>query len=226
MLFLLDYDHTLLDDEIEHAGVRQLITALTNNPKNIVVIISGRAHDVLDEKFHGLRCALSAEHGIWRKDPDQPWNLTQQIKLDWKDPVRQCFQAIVACTSDSLFEEKPYGFVWHNKKVSPDIRQNRMQQLVTSLTPYLTRYHLRIIIGHSLIELVPDSVNKGRATLYWLQRYPEKDILAAGDDTTDEDMFSVLPDNAITIRVGAGATKAKQRVPNPTALHTLLRQFV
>jgi trehalose 6-phosphate synthase/phosphatase len=47
--------------------------------------------------------------------------------------------------------------------------------------------------------------------------------LAIGDDRTDEDLFSSLPEDALTVRVGRGASVARYHLPDVSAVRALLR---
>jgi trehalose 6-phosphate synthase/phosphatase len=47
-----------------------------------------------------------------------------------------------------------------------------------------------------------------------------------GDDRTDEDLFERLPEEAFTIRVGAGSTRARFRIASPSAAVGLLSTLV
>ncbi|MDN6523620.1 MAG: hypothetical protein L0K43_10075 [Bifidobacterium crudilactis] len=47
-------------------------------------------------------------------------------------------------------------------------------------------------------------------------------MMAVGDDSTDETMFAVMPDDSWTIKIGQGLTKAHTRLQNPAALHRLI----
>ena len=51
-------------------------------------------------------------------------------------------------------------------------------------------------------------------------------ILALGDDSTDEEMFSVLPDWAYTIHVGAAPTRARFGLHGPNEALELLEELV
>ena len=66
--------------------------------------------------------------------------------------------------------------------------------------------------------------NKGEVAARILSSVPRGSfILACGDDRTDEDMFARLPRRAWTVRVGAGSTAARYRVPGPPDVMGLLR---
>jgi trehalose 6-phosphate synthase/phosphatase len=50
-------------------------------------------------------------------------------------------------------------------------------------------------------------------------------FFAAGDDRTDEDLFAALPENAISVRVGSGATRADLRMESPFDLRRFLQEL-
>ncbi len=50
-------------------------------------------------------------------------------------------------------------------------------------------------------------------------------MLAIGDDTTDEDIFDVLPETAYSIRVGLVPSLAKFNLESPGGVLLLLREL-
>ncbi|MGI9540706.1 MAG: hypothetical protein ACR2MI_01465, partial [Flavobacteriaceae bacterium] len=50
-------------------------------------------------------------------------------------------------------------------------------------------------------------------------------VLVAGDDVTDENMFTQLPDAVISIKVGNKKSVAKHSVVSPQELINLLNHF-
>jgi trehalose-phosphatase len=83
--------------------------------------------------------------------------------------------------------------------------------------------------GRKVLEIVPRTGWHKGAAVRWINNHlAETPMLSIylGDDTSDEDAFSVLRD-AITIKVGiAGATHARYRLPDPAAVHEFLLWLV
>jgi trehalose-phosphatase len=79
--------------------------------------------------------------------------------------------------------------------------------------------------GRKVFEIVPrTNWHKGTAVRWINSNLGEKPAFSIylGDDTSDEDAFSVLPD-AITIKVGGvPVTSARYQLPDPTAVHEFL----
>ena len=83
----------------------------------------------------------------------------------------------------------------------------------------------RINPGRKIFDIVPRTNWHKGAAVQWINgRLGEGNILTVylGDDTSDEDAFSVLP-AAVTIKVGAQPiTCARYRLPGPAAVHDFL----
>jgi trehalose-phosphatase len=79
--------------------------------------------------------------------------------------------------------------------------------------------------GRKVYEIVPRTAWHKGAAVHWVNDHIGGHgtlTVYLGDDVTDEDAFSVLPE-AITIKVGGlPVTAARYRLPDPTAVHEFL----
>ncbi|PSQ99645.1 MAG: trehalose-phosphatase [Bacteroidetes bacterium QS_9_68_14] len=90
---------------------------------------------------------------------------------------------------------------------------------------------LEAIWGKKVVELRPRGLTKGTAVRRVADRHPERTPVYLGDDTTDEDAFEALADeaeagHAVTVRVGGGATAARYRLGGPADVARYLRRYV
>jgi len=231
-LFLLDYDGTLVQfagDPQEACPPDQLIEMLrqlTSEDGNTVVIISGRDRPTLERWFGNLSVGLVAEHGVWYKESEQPWQIIEPLTEDWKDAVRPLFELYVSRTPGSSLEEKEFSLVWHYRKAEKTFAEVRVGELKESLGPLLEETPLAILEGHRFLEVKNAGINKGRTALQWISKANWDFIFAAGDDTTDEDMFQVLPDSAYSIRIGMSPSHSRYAIDSPHELRRLLRELI
>ncbi|SPE42664.1 Trehalose-phosphatase [Candidatus Sulfopaludibacter sp. SbA3] len=82
----------------------------------------------------------------------------------------------------------------------------------------------RLIPGRKVLEIVPRTDWHKGAAVRWINNHLEGPLLSIylGDDASDEEAFSVMPD-AITVKVGnAPVTCARYHLPDPAAVHELL----
>lgn len=231
-LFLLDYDGTLtaFKDNIDEAQpteqLYQLLDMLQNIPSNQVVIISGRSHENLEKWFGHKSYYLIGEHGAWQKTPTSSWLKAPNINYKWKETIRKEILKLVNLFPGSYIEEKTFALVWHFRTAQEDINTQEIEKLTTPLLDIISEFDLELLYGNKIIEIRNNSINKGIAAHQMVQLYQPDCIIAVGDDTTDEDMFAVLPTEAITVKVGKNPTYAKFRILCQEEVSQFLQLFV
>jgi trehalose 6-phosphate synthase/phosphatase len=231
-LFIFDYDGTLVpfakrpQQAIPPPVVLNLLQALAAEPRNLVALMSGRSAENLDRWFANIPAmCLVAEHGAEIKTRfASGWEaLRAQASGDWKATVMPIFDHFVDRTPGSFVEEKKYALVWHYRMAEPEFGEWLANELVSMLEAMLAETELGAFRGEKIVEVKPLWANKGEALKRLLSHSPAPDFLfAAGDDRTDEDLFEVLSDNAWTVHVGAGPTRASFVVTDVQALRSVL----
>lgn len=230
---ILDYDGTLVgfknnpEDAYPDEELLELLTRLCENRRNNVVIISGRDRETLDKWFGHLPIDMISEHGIWQYSHESKnWVLNEPLDDGWKKGIYTVLENFVIRTPGSFIEEKNYSLVWHCRGATEELGQRRMREINMTLALEAESRGLMIMQGNKVIEIKPQSINKGRAAYSWMQDKPCDFILAAGDDTTDEDMFHILPDDAWTIKVGMDTTEARFYLEESKEVRQLLQRLV
>ena len=154
------------------------------------------------------------------------WKMLEPLKNDWKDEIREILESHVDRTPGSFIEEKEFSLVFHYRKVDPEIGSVRVSELRDNLLGLTTNKNLQVLEGHKVIDIKNSEINKGHAVLKWLSKDNWDFILSVGDDVTDEDMFSVMPENAYSIKVGLHPTCAKYNIKSPDEVVSLLKKLV
>jgi trehalose 6-phosphate synthase/phosphatase len=233
-LLLLDYDGTLVPfhpDPTRAAPdqeLRLLLRALTDNPQNRVVVISGRDRNTLQKWLGHLPLHFIAEHGVWLRGAEATeWELFQPLRNDWKRELRPVLEVYVARTAGSFIEEKDYSLVWHYRRADAELGPVRARELLSHLSFITANTDLQVLEGNKVLEIKNAGINKGTAAVRWLGQYEPGFMLAIGDDRTDEDTFRALPPEAYTVRVGkAQHSAARFHIASPTDVRKLLRQLI
>ena len=232
VLILLDYDGTLTSftDRPEKARpdneVKEVLKSLASIPTNRVVLISGRKKENLEQWFGNLGIDLVAEHGVWLKENQDPWELIEPLKQDWKEAIRPIMEVYVDRTPGAFIEEKEFSLVWHYRKSDPEMGNIRARELKDALLNITENFNLTILEGSKVIEVKPANINKGMAAMRWVSQGPWDFVVAIGDDWTDEDLFEALPQEAYSIKVGFGLSKAKFNMDSPQRVRGLLKEMI
>jgi trehalose 6-phosphate synthase/phosphatase len=235
-LLMLDYDGTLvaLNNFIHHARpneeIKSLLNRLSGNPKMDVAIVTGRTKSNCDDWFKGFPLILSAEHGLWIKwlGEDNWYNMMEdrQQKPDWYESIHDIFRQFSRRTPGAFIEEKDQSIAWHFRLADKEFGILQSRELVNSLTSLLANKPAEIVPGNNIIEVRLPGVNKGNLLKRASNLNKEYDlIIAIGDDVTDEDMFTSLPNDSYSIKVGKSSSKAKYYLNDNSDVKRFLNQI-
>jgi len=231
-LIFLDYDGTLVpftekpQNAVPDEKLLGLLQTMIKDPKNEVILVSGRDKDTLDCWFGHLNLGLSAEHGVWIKIDRKTWTMVEPLNNEWMREIRPILELYVDKTPGSFVETKSYSLVWHYRRVTDELGSVRARELIEDLLHFTNNLNLMVLEGSKVIEIKSGGINKGRAAMHWTSKDKYDFMLAIGDDWTDEDLFEVLPDTAYSIKVGVGMSKARFCVKSSGEVRELLETMV
>ena len=230
-ILFLDYDGTLVGFHTNPQSAKPdeelygLLDQLAANPKNELVLISGRDNQTFDKWFKGKNYTMITEHGVWLKTPGDSWEFTENINNDWKEIIRPSIEFYVDRTPGSFIEEKNFSLVWHYRKTDPELGAIRALELKDELTSLVSNHNLEIMEGNKVIEIKTSGINKGHAALKYIGNREFDFILGVGDDWTDEYLFRELPEEAVTIKVGMRNTQARYNIDKVRDVRNLLKML-
>jgi len=230
-LVLLNYDGTLVPPGRDLEQVRpdgdmlDLLQGLRDAPGCQLVLYSGRSRESMEDLF-GEEFSMVAEGGFWVRDPGDRWHMIAPLHDAWKEEVRPLMQFYVDRTPGAFMEEKDFSLVWHYRRTEPALAKVRSRELLLSLYAHTASMELDVVEDRRRVEVRNADINKGRAVTHWLERQRWDLIMAAGDDSTDENVYNALPERAYTFRVGPGPTEARFRMTSVDDMRPLLRSVM
>ncbi|MBL0956429.1 MAG: bifunctional alpha,alpha-trehalose-phosphate synthase (UDP-forming)/trehalose-phosphatase [Leptospira sp.] len=232
IFIFFDYDGTLVPfQSLPHLAIpsKELIESLLQLSKfsNVsIAIISGRDRKFLESIFTDLPLHLIAEHGAWHKPPDlTEWNSLFHSNVDWKKEIKSHLDEFTKRVPGSFTEEKEYSLVWHFRNADPDIGLNAAREMLDELSQISSNSGFFVQRGNKIIEVREYGTGKGKAARKILPDI-EQETFVFGDDTTDEDMFREIPENAITVKIGKSETIAKYRFHNTEDVHSWIGSLI
>jgi trehalose 6-phosphate synthase/phosphatase len=110
------------------------LSALSEDPRNLVYIISGRDGEFLEQHLgHIGGLGMSAEHGGFIRAPgSKQWtNFTESMDMSWMNEVLEVFKYYTERTTGSHIEVKKSSITWHYRATDPE------WGCVRQLTPFL-----------------------------------------------------------------------------------------
>lgn len=192
---LLDIDGTLLDLARTPDAVKvpqELVRALEVLARRLsgaLAFVSGRSLESIDRLFAPFRPVAIGAHGGEVRAADGSVSRRQPLP----DTVRQVFVGLADHIPGLLLEDKRSALALHYR-LAPEA----LPVLTSAMEKHSALFEsekVDIIHGKAVIEARHQGVNKGAAVASLVRQQPfaGRAILFGGDDTTDEDVFRILP---------------------------------
>jgi trehalose 6-phosphate phosphatase len=192
---LLDIDGTLLDlartpDRVEVP--RELVLALESLSRQLggaLALVSGRSLASIDSLFAPFRPAAIGAHGGEIRGQDGEVACAAPLP----DSVREVFTGLAGRTPGLMLEDKTYALALHYR-LAPEAEPALKTAMVRN-APLFEAEKVQIIHGKAVFEARPLGVDKGTAVAVLARQKPfaGREIVFGGDDTTDMDVFRILP---------------------------------
>lgn len=246
-LLLLDYDGTLTAESNPRLAaptqqVLKYLRILSEDPHNLVFILSGRERRVLDEWFMGLdRLGLAAEKGVYYKWPSSSqWQPAVSLKnFAWKETALHLMEKYTERTDGSHIEPKESAIVWHYEAADPEYGKMQASELGKYLEKVLVGWPGIEVVRYDynrILEVKPHGINKGvtvKRIIKQLGKEVPQFVLCVGDDRSDEDMFLALKEgfdsgengsqsNLFTACVGIKPSNAQYYLHDPSDVLSIL----
>ena len=230
-LLFLDYDGTLVPySRYPHQArpdeeILVLLSELVDDPRNDVVLVSGRDRTVLSDWFGNINLSFVAEHGAWVKGREEPWTLYKPLSSTWKESIHPVLKVYADRLPGAFIEEKEHSLVYHYRTADPEYASLRVMELVDHLTEFTANIDVQVMRGSKVVEIRNAGINKATAAYEFLQKRNYDFVMAVGDDTTDEDLFKVLPAHSFTVKVGHSPSNAMYNIPDHRRVRDMLREI-
>lgn len=227
----LDYDGTLTPIVEEPtlaalpAPMRNVLRALVRRDGVTVAVVSGRARADLQGLIGIPGVIYAGNHGLEINGPGL--NFIEPGAGAAADELHILGQEIAKKLhpiEGTFVEDKGLTLSIHHRRAAPVNGEDIMRIVQDVVAPRRDRFH--VTLGDKVYEVRPLlRWNKGSA-VEWIKAQigkPETVVIYIGDDTTDEDAFRALGEEAITIRVGDHTqTAARFLLPEPASVQHFL----
>jgi trehalose 6-phosphate phosphatase len=140
---------------------------------------------------------------------------------DRRDALARLLEPLVGAVPGARLEIKPASVAVHVRQV-PDraAAAALLEQARTMVDSSLT-----LKPGKEVLEIAVTDADKGRALQRLVADLGAAAAMYLGDDLTDEDAFRALGPDAVTVKIGDGATDARFRVADPAGALAVLRRL-
>jgi trehalose 6-phosphate phosphatase len=194
---LLDIDGTIIDIAPTPDAVNvppqlvENIATLATLTDGAVAFVSGRRIGAVDRLFFPLKLPVVGCHGAeFRARADGEIDEAPSLP----DSLKRQLGEIAGIAPGIRLEDKQHTFAIHFR-TAPEAGPAVLRALLEH-RPVLAAAGLQILSGKAVIEIKPRWFNKGTGVSRLMRHAPfsKRMPVFLGDDTTDEDVFRVLPE--------------------------------
>lgn len=219
-LILLNYGGTLVNSRSVYSSpgdkLMKIMQNLTNNPSNIVYLISEHKKDWLVQHFASIpKLGLFAESGTYFTAHDSAsisWDKLQCCSNDsngWKADLLPIFDEFLRSTPGTDIEMCENSITWLYKNVDNELGLWQARHLENRLNDRLDEIeaeNIEIISSKQIVKARRTGCGKGEAVEYLLSKLGDSGnnpvfdfVLCIGDDSTDEEMFGKIKKSRLSI---------------------------
>lgn len=227
----IDVDGTLLEIAATPLAVRvepeltALLRSLLLVTGGALALVSGRSIAEIDGLFLPLELPAAGLHGFERRGASGSYECRRLPAASVLEQARSALLELANQHPGLLVEDKRYSLALHYRRV-PQLEGlvvRTMTDIAASVRP-----ELELQMGKMVAELRPAGSTKGAAVGEFMSESPFRGRLPIyiGDDLTDESAFewvNGVGGLSIAVNVG-GATAARERLPNVSAVRAWLAQ--
>ena len=223
----LDIDGTLAELAQTPDAVRvdetvaQVLPRLARELGGALALVTGRAITSADLLFPGLKLPMAGQHGCERRDAAGAIYLHAPRKETYAK-LCKLFRSLAKRHPQLLIEDKGAAIALHYR-AAPHLASHVHETLRREIAE-AAGYTLQE--GKMLVEVLPEGRDKGAAIDDFMAETPFAGRLPVfvGDDLTDEHGFATVERlGGWTVKVGAGRTMARYRLPSVAAVSSWLR---
>ncbi len=219
----LDVDGTLVEIApqpqlvVLSADLRAVLMRLQGALGGALALVSGRTIADVDRLCAPLRLPVAGQHGIERRDAQGQHHVLQHVDADF-ERARAWLARQVEAHPGLLLEDKGLSLALHYRN-APQLAEEVQGWMARVMERLQGRYHLQA--GKMVMEIRPAGIDKGQAIAAFMNESPfrGRHAVFCGDDLTDEDGFAMIERlGGLSIKVGAGPSRARLRLPDPAAV--------
>lgn len=230
-LIVLEYDGVLaprqkLSLTRPERNMRSVVSALSADLANTVMIVSSRNCEHLDLHWSNSNLVLVAEHGAMHKPPGGRWESYFGINTEWMNPVSQALRQLPAEYPGTIVQEKRFTISWNFQAMADRISDSEIRNIENAITSLPQHGEFVTYRDHDSLELTPYGVDPATFLVRWLGARRFDFVMALGSKSTDQSIAVILTKDAFTIRVEPdGVTRSRFALVSQEQVYPLLKSL-
>lgn len=208
-LLIIEYDGALLPYDLNPemtmpgSGIKNSLDDLCSDPRNVVILLSGRDMQHLDKFWASSQLILVAENGAYYRVPTGTWQSLFRADNYWIDRIANALCSLSLQYEGSFVERKNHSVVWHHRAMKEPLADAEIRRIVAAVNAL--NHHGQFMVRHNefALELSTAGIDAGSFIARWIGGQFFDYTLALGTSRIEQTVFELFSKEACTVRVGA-----------------------
>ena len=207
-------------------GTVEVLEALAGLPDTHAAVVSGRDLATLSRLTdlpESSRVTRIGSHGAESSAGADPAHALDPARESTLRALTDELEEVVSSHPGARLEHKPMATVLHTRGQAPEAAE---AAAAAALEVAARHTGVSVLTGKSVVEMKVVEADKGSSLMALKAELGADRLAYFGDDVTDEHVFELMGQDDVSIKVGAGDTRARFRVDEPedvaSALFALL----
>ncbi len=211
LFLMLDYDGTLVPlqdrpgEAVPPEKLLRLLQGIAHREDTRVAVVSGRSMNDLKELLPLTGCLylVGCHGGVISEPPGgEYYTFSREINMDCLEELYRLLAEEIKIKPGFILEKKEVSLALHYRMAGASDVESVKDKFMEHFRRTCSEAWWECLCGKRVWEVRPREVNKGKACLYLLDKWPGATCVYAGDDITDEDAFKSLRERGETVLVG------------------------
>ncbi len=199
---LLDYDGTLVDfaptpDDVNpDPELITLVRTLSEHPKIVLAIISGRRLSHIEKLVPVSNAWLAGSYGLEIRTPNGEYinRVDYELIRPKLNKLKPAWVKLIKGKTGFYLEDKGWSLALHARFAEDQLTDRVLYQAHSIVKQKRWESGLKILGGYKFLEIAPKEADKGKAVSFLLEQASKDQVfpIYIGDDDKDELAFPVV----------------------------------
>jgi len=189
------------------------LLVLASDPRNTVVVVSGRERALVSQWLGDLPVWIVAENSIYYRFGGRSvdWTCTFEGHDDWLDSIKPVFKYFAERTPGSMTETQEHSITWHYREADEDFGEVQASDLLAHLDKVLGNQPVEVSLDSKMVQVRPYAFSKGAILEPLMEACTAYRRAAAGEKSSEprdsnlqalEDSSSLCADEYARLPIG------------------------
>jgi len=230
-LLTIEYDGVLVPPQLQPGltipdrDIKAIVEQLAADPRNTVLIMSGRDQEHMDLHWSRRNLILAAEHGATHRNRNAGWTSLSKPANAWIDSVELSIKHLEFQFTGSFIERRRYSLAWRYGNISDRLSTSEIREVIAGIRAQPSSDQFKIYQPYRCIELRSRGLNHPDFVRTWIGMQEFDYILGIGVDESSFPIFD-FPKSIIPVTLTSATERSTHILDSSAEVVSLLNSLL